>query len=139
MAYRQIGMHVVSFALLVFLTAPAIVSSAVMPGPIVTCNGAVAGNGLPACTVCNIAQVAQNVLNTGIFVAVFLSAILFAWAGFKYLTNVANSGGVSEAKTLFGNVLIGLLIILGAWLVIDTIMRTLVNPDALFGPWNKIC
>ncbi|MDO8482142.1 MAG: hypothetical protein Q7S75_03635 [bacterium] len=132
MAYRQIGIHIVSLALLVFLTAPAIVSSAVIPGQIVTCDGV-------NCTICHLATVAQNVLNTGIFVAVFLSAILFAWAGFKYLTNVANPGGVNEAKSLFGSVLVGLLIILGAWLVIDTLMRTLVNPNALFGPWNKIC
>lgn len=130
MAYRQIGIHIVSFALLVFLTAPAIVSSAVMPGPIVTCDGV-------NCTICDIAKVAQNVLNTGIFVAVFLSALLFAWAGWKYLTNIANPSGVSEAKSLFGNVLVGLLIILGAWLVIDTLMKTLTNGQ--FGPWNKVC
>ena len=130
-------MHIASFALLVFLTAPAIVSSAVMPGQIVPCTGALPKE--TACTICDIAQVAQNVLNTGIFVAVFLSAILFAWAGVKYLTNAVNSSGINEAKSLFGNVLIGLFIILGAWLVIDTLMRTLINPDAQFGPWNKIC
>ncbi|MDO8561691.1 MAG: hypothetical protein Q7S05_02590, partial [bacterium] len=119
MAYRHIGIHLVSFALLVFLTAPAIVSSAVMPGQIVTCTGAL---GSKPCTICDIAQVAQNVLNTGIFVAVFLSATLFAWAGLKYLTNAANPSGVTQAKTLFGSVLVGLLIILGAWVVIDTLM-----------------
>ena len=139
MAYRQIGMHIASFALLVLLTAPAIVSSAVMPGPIVNCSGALDSGTQKACTICDIAQTAQNVLNTGIFVAVFLSAILFAWAGVKYLTNAVNSSGINEAKSLFGNVLIGLFIILGAWLVIDTLMRTLINPDAQFGPWNKIC
>ena len=134
-------MHIASFALLVLLTAPALVSSAVMPGPIVTCNGALAGttkdNSLPACTICDIAQTAQNVLNTGIFVAVFLSAILFAWAGVKYLTSAVNQGGLNEAKSLFLNVLIGLFIILGAWLVIDTLMKTLTNGQ--FGPWNKVC
>ena len=130
-------MHIASFALLVFLTAPAIVSSAVMPGQIVPCSGALPKE--TACTICDIGKVAQHVLNTGIFVAVFLSAILFAWAGVKYLTNAVNSSGINEAKSLFGNVLIGLFIILGAWLVIDTLMRTLINPDAQFGPWNKIC
>lgn len=136
-------MHIASFALLIFLTAPGIVSSAIMPGPIVNCSGAIAGGAsdinpnLPPCTICSIAQTAQNVLNTGIFVAVFLSAILFAWAGVKYLTSAVNSGGINEAKSLFGNVLIGLFIILGAWLVIDTLMKTLTNGQ--FGPWNKVC
>ena len=128
-------MHIASFALLVLLTAPAIVSSAVMPGQIVPCTGALPKE--TACTICDIAQVAQNVLNTGIFVAVFLSAILFAWAGVKYLTSAVNQGGLNEAKSLFLNVLIGLFIILGAWLVIDTLMKTLTNGQ--FGPWNKVC
>ena len=138
MAYRQIGIHLVLCTLLVFITAPAFVSSASIPGgPIVTCTGALPAS--TACTICDIARVAQNVLNTGIYIAVFLSAILFAWAGFLYLTNLTNPGGIERARTIFGEVLIGLLIILGAWIVIDTIMKVLTPNNGAFGPWNKIC
>ncbi len=139
MAYRQIGIYLISFTLLVLVTAPALVSSAVFPGSIVTCSGAIKEGNLNPCTICDIAQVAQNVLNTGIFIAVFLSAILFAWAGGIYLTNIVNPSGITKAKTLFGSVLIGLLIILGAWLIIDTLMKTLTPNSGQFGPWNEVC
>lgn len=88
-------------------------------------------------SICDIAQVAQNVLNDGIFLAVFLSAILFAWAGLKMLTSVANPGEIAKAKEIFANVAIGLVIILAGWLVVDVLMRTLVGASVL--PWNKIC
>ena len=87
--------------------------------------------------VCDIAQLAQNILNDGIYIAVFLSAVLFAWAGLKYLMNMGNSGEISKAKDIFVNVAIGLVIILGSWLVIDVVMRTLVGASVL--PWNTIC
>ena len=137
MAHRSIR----RFALTLLATlamAPTLVFGALLP--IITCSGALPENGQQACTICDVAKVAQNVLNTGIYIAVFLSAILFAWAGWLYLTSVANPGGKDRAKTVFGNVLIGLLIILASWLVIDTVMRTLVNSNATFGlPWNQIC
>ncbi|OGX31425.1 MAG: hypothetical protein A2787_04955 [Omnitrophica WOR_2 bacterium RIFCSPHIGHO2_01_FULL_48_9] len=146
MAYRRIGIQILAITLLFLVTAPVPVYSASFPGgPIVPCGGAVegttpAGTTLPPCTVCHIAQVAQNVLNTGIYIAVFLSGFLFVWAGLLYLTNVTNPNGVTKAKTLFVDALLGLLIVLGAWLVIDTLMKTL-TPDAngKFGPWNEIC
>ena len=95
-------------------------------------------NGPGGCqSICDIAQIAQNVLNDAIYIAVFLSAVLFAWAGLKYLTNVANPGEVTRAKEIFFNVAVGLVIILAGWLVVDTLMKTLMGGG--FGPWNKIC
>lgn len=112
-----------------------LLASAQIP-TIVTCNGALPGNGLPACGVCDLAKLAQNVLNAGIYIAVFLSALLFAYAGFLYLTNEA-IGQQQRAKSMFQDVVFGLVIILGAWLVVDTLMKTLVGGQYL--PWNRIC
>jgi len=89
-------------------------------------------------SICDIATLAQNILNDGIFIAVFLAAILFAYAGLKLLVSPANPAQQGQAKTLFLNVLIGFLIILAAWLIIDTIMRVMVSGHAGL-PWNKIC
>ena len=114
--------------LIVIAIAPSIALGASMPAKIVPCTGV-------NCTVCNIAELAQNVLNTGIFIAVFLSAVLFAWAGFKYLSAAGSDGQVKEARGIFLNVLIGLLIILAAWLVVDALMATMTGSHL----WNKIC
>ncbi len=122
--------------LLVFIVAPSVVLAAnALPGQIVPASC----NEVGGCkSICDIATVAQNVLNTGIYVAVFLSAVLFAWAGFLYLTSVAGNE-ISRAKEIFANVAIGLVIILAGWLVVDTLMKTLTNQSGGFGPWNKVC
>ena len=50
-----------------------------------------------------------------------------------------NMSEISAARSMFTNVAIGLVIILAGWLVVDTVMRTLVVSDTSFGPWNRIC
>ena len=126
----------IMLVILIFISLAPVFVAAQIPNQIVPCTGA---TGDKPCTICHIAELAQNVLNTGIYIAVFLSAVLFAWAGFKYLTNVANSGEISRAKEIFMNVAIGLIIILAGWLVVDTLMKTLVGDGGSFGPWNKVC
>ncbi len=131
----RIGMplKILVLVLLVFALAPSIALGAGIPQIVPTeCRG---DGGCQS--VCSIANLAQNVLNAAIYIAVVLSAVLFAWAGFLYLTNVGNSGGVSKAKEVFFNVLIGLCIILASWLVIDVLMHTFVSGD--WRPWNAIC
>ena len=121
--------------LIVFFIAPSLVFAQqnILPGQIVPqeCN-----NPGGCKSVCDLATLAQNVLNTGIYVAVFLSAILFAWAGWLYLTGAAGSD-LSRAKEIFFNVAVGLVIILIGWLVVDTLIKTLTGGQ--FGTWNKVC
>ena len=134
---RRLAVHVTVLFAMLFFVAPSLALAAnPLPGQIVpqSCN-----EGIGGCkSVCDLATVAQNVLNTGIYIAVFLSAVLFAWAGWLYLTSVAGNE-ISRAKEIFMNVAIGLIIILAGWLVVDTLMKTLVGTGCMFGPWNKIC
>lgn len=115
-----------------FMLAPYAVGAAPFDKPIVPCNGA-------DCSLCDLATLAQNILNTAIYLAVFLSAGLFAWAGWQYLTAQGNSGKAGAARQTFWNVGVGLVIILAAWLIVDTIMKTLTPNGGKFGPWNQIC
>lgn len=80
-------------------------------------------------------ELAQNVINAGIFLAVFFAALLFAWAGFLYLTQ-ETVPQQTKAKNLFKNVAIGLIILLSAWLIVDTLMRQLLRDNIT---WNNIC
>ena len=134
----SIPRYAILFTVLAIVLIAPFVASAQLPSQIVPCDGTSAGGGTE-CTVCHIAELAQNVLNTGIYIAVFLSAILFAWAGWKYVTAGGNSGQAGQAREIFTNVLIGLIIILAGWLVVDTVMKTLVDESVALGPWNKIC
>jgi hypothetical protein len=98
-------------------------------------------NGPGGCqSICDLALLAQNVLNDGIYIAVFLSAVLFAWAGFKHLTAGGNSEEIKKANKVFSAVFIGLIIILSAWLVVNTLMNVIVgNGPTPTMPWNQIC
>ncbi len=100
-----------------------------IPTRLVPCNGV-------DCTVCHIATLAQNLINLGVFLFVFFAAIMFAYAGFMYLTDQALQGQ-SKAKAMFGHVAGGLVILLSAWLIVDTLMKALLGGN--FGPWNDIC
>ncbi len=124
---------------LIFALVPIVgfAQTAGIPEKIVPCSGAVAKDNMEACTVCHLATLAQNLLNSAIFLAVFISAILFAYAGWLYLTNEAIQGQ-AEARGLFKDVVLGLIIILGAWLFVDTIMKTLMG-STNYLPWNSIC
>lgn len=99
-----------------------------LPKQIVPCNGI-------DCGCDDLVTLAQNVMNTGIFIAIFLSAMIFAYAGWLYLSNEA-IGEQQRAKRMFSYVISGLVIILAAWLIVDTLMRTLLKDNV---SWSNIC
>lgn len=105
-------------------------SRAGLPSQIVPCTGV-------NCTVCDLAQLAQNIINTAVFLLIFLSALLFAYAGILMVTNAANPGQYGRAKGIFAKVTGGLIMLLAAWLIVDTLMKSVLGGS--FGPWNDIC
>jgi len=116
----------------VFIFSAGLAQAQGLPDRIVpNCSGA-------DCNFCDLTTLVQNIINTSIFLAVLLAAGLFAWAGYLYLSNtVGDTGKVQKAHSMFQNVFIGLVIVLAAWLVVDTLMKTLTG--GAFGPWNEVC
>ena len=134
----KIRSGVAALALAVSLSVPFTAFAAGLPEKIVTCSGALDSATQKACTLCDLANTAQNILNTAIYILVVLSAILFAWAGFKMLFSGGDTSEYAAGKRIFGNVIVGLVIILAGWMVIDITMRTLLKQDPSW-PWNAIC
>lgn len=92
-------------------------------------------------------QVFQGVMNVLVSLGVLAVVFFIAWAGFLMITGGSNPANRTKAKNRLINAVIGLVVILGAWLVVDTVMKTLYNPDTTFnsaagetkfGPWNAI-
>lgn len=125
---------VLGMALTLSVGLPGAVSAAGIPDRIVPCHGV-------DCTCADLSTVAQNIINTSIFVAIFLSAILIAWAGWKLISSksMGSGEGVSAGKEVLSNVIIGLVIIIAAWLIVDTIVKTLTSSGTVQGMWNTIC
>ena len=86
-------------------------------------------------SICDITTVAQNVLDDGIYVAIFLSAILFAWAGWQLVISGENPTMRTHAKHIFMYVTGGLVLIISAWIIVSVIMGVLTNSST----WNALC
>ena len=68
----------------------------------------------------------NDIINWFITISVSIAAITFAIAGGRMLMNPENSGEREKAKEMFKKTVIGMLIVLGAWLIVHTIVTTLV-------------
>jgi len=130
---RSRASDIVLAVMLVIILITPVLAFAQIP-TIVPCGS----TGQEPCNLCHIGTVAQNLLNGAIFVAIFLSSITIAYAGWKYMT-AGGEGGKSEGKQMLTNVIIGLVILLAAWLIVDTIMKVMFSDSVNFGPWNEIC
>lgn len=111
-------------ASLVILFAPMLVFAWTPSERLITC-GAVDGS-QPECNFNELLNTANNIIDfLLIYFATPLAAIIFAWAGFIYLTSAGNSSKVSKAKSMMKNMLIGYVIALASWIIVNTIMSAL--------------
>jgi hypothetical protein len=129
-------------SLLIFLFLIALpadmVSAQVAPGGFVPCEGDV-------CSACDLVSM-TNVIITWLFGIMFIVfAIVMLVAGFGLVTSGGNQAALDAAKSKFRNAIIGIIIALAAWVIVDTIMRGLVKGDGDlgatftgFGPWSEV-
>ena len=92
----------------------------------------------PECQACHLIGLAQNVINFLIGISAVIGALLFGWAGFLMVTAGGKSSQIEKAKGIFTNVVIGFIVMLAAWLIIDTVMKLLTNQGGRLGVWNTI-
>ncbi len=91
------------------------------------------------CNFCDFVTLANSVISWLIGVlAVIFGAMVFA-AGFGLVTSGGNTSKLEEAKKSLTNALIGLIIVLASWLIVDTLLKaTLPNGSTQIGPWNQV-
>lgn len=93
-------------------------------------------NDATGCNLCYFGQLIQNIINFLVILSIPLSAGLFAWAGLLLFTSGANPTGKAKAKKIFYNVIIGLVIALSGYLIVQTLMNTLLNSSLSGGGWS---
>ena len=79
------------------------------------------------CNFSSFAALVNNVINWFLGISATVAAITFSWAGIQMLLNPDNPGKRQEALEMFQKTVIGMIIILVAWLVIHTIIVTLLR------------
>lgn len=111
----------------------------ILPSDFVDAAGLVTCDGVD-CSLCNLVQMV-NVIIIWLFGIIFLIfAVIMFIAGWGLVTSGGNQSALNDAKTKFQNALIGLLIVMAAWLLIDTIMKGLLPGGEIagWGPWTNV-
>jgi len=83
-------------------------------------------------------QLMQNFMNLGISLAILFMTLFLIWAGFSFIMSAANAEARSNARKMLFNAVIGMIIVLSAWLIVDFVIKTVAGGDTKFGPWNTI-
>lgn len=85
-------------------------------GGLVPCDG-------PNCTACDVVSLANNLISLLITLLSIAAVLMFVYTGFKLVTSAGNSSEWEQAKSTFTNVVIGIVLVLTAWLITDTVLR----------------
>ncbi len=104
-------------------------------GPLVSCSGAVkvfdaSGNATDnpnACTsLCDLIDTFLRLIYFGMTVALFiLTPVFFAWGGLTILVAGGDPGKLGEGKKILTGTLVGIMIVLGAFLIVSTFVKFL--------------
>ncbi len=93
------------------------------------------------CNLCHLIELGGNVLNWLVGILSIIAVLLFVYAGIRLVTSGGNTEAKELAKNIFTNVLIGYIIVLAAWLLVDTGMKILLRDQGSvpgLGPWNQV-
>lgn len=123
----------VAVAVMVYLfVVPFTVSAATL----VPCGGP----GEDPCQTCHVVTLVNNVVAWLVMILGTIAAILIIVAGVRLVTSGGNTSAMEQAKSSMTNLIIGYLIVLSAWLVLDYGLKALLIQDGAnsFGVWNTI-
>ncbi len=102
-------------------TLPLLTFAAILPDRLISCNGTKES----PCDFKALIQLVQNIINFLVYMSAPVAAVAFAWAGVLYLTAAGDEGKIGKAHAIFTDVLIGLGIVLSAWLIVKLIVTGL--------------
>ncbi len=114
-----------------FILLPSIVFGAGDLG-MVTCDGVDT-----ACTFCTLMTMVNNLIQWLFTMLALIAVMMLMYAGVQLVVSRGNSHAMEEVKGMLTNIVIGFVIILSAWLIVDTVMKMLLNPEAKKGMWNS--
>jgi hypothetical protein len=104
---------------------------------IVPCTGPNVPGDPSGCDFQALGQLVNNVITEGVKIAIAASAIAFAWAGLIYITANGDSGKISKAHNIFRRVLIGIVLVMSAFLILDLILTAFRVEDTVINQINR--
>lgn len=72
-------------------------------------------------------------------VTIPISVAMFAWAGILFFTATGDPKRINRARSIFRSVLIGFIITISGWLVVQVVLQSITNQDySKMGSWFSI-
>ena len=95
---------------------------------LVPCKG-INDKGVDDCDFNALMKLINRVISFILYVSVPLAAISFSYAGYLYISAAGDTSKIESAHAIFKSVLIGFIFIISAWLIVYTIINSLLGPD----------
>ena len=86
-------------------------------------------NGEHKCTFTDFMRQIDHLISLLLYIAVLLAIISFVYAGFKLIFSGGNEEALKHAKHIFWNVVVGLVLAYGAWIIVHFITTTVGLDD----------
>ena len=103
-----------------FILLPLIAGAASTSTGLVPCGG----EGDP-CTVCDLLVLAQNVLEFALNMAFLVIIGFVVYGGFRWIFSLGKEENLKAGQQIITNAIIGLIIILTAWIIVNTVFWTI--------------
>ena len=87
---------------------------------------------------CELVATINNTIRFLVGITGILAVIAFLYAGFVMVASRGDAAIIQTAKNIFANVLIGFVILLSAFLVVNTIMSMLTGDTGGLVNWNQV-
>lgn len=95
-----------------------------------------------SCGTCDLIVMANSIVSWLITMLAVVFAALMVVAGFGLVTSGGNQSALDAAKSKFTNGIVGFIIVLAAYLIVDTFMAALLRSNGGsstgFGPWSEV-
>jgi len=89
------------------------------------------------CTLCDVFKLGQNIINFAMQDIAFPLAVLFIiYGGIMMMINSGNPGKLEESRGIIFSAVIGIVIMLSAWVILNTFFNLLTGTS--FWPWSTI-
>lgn len=110
--------------LLIGFGVPLIASATILPECAITNNPKLAGN----CGLDDFVELFSNAYGWGLSILGALALFFFVYGGFVWLIAAGNQERIERGKKILGNTLIGVIIGLTSWMIVNVVIAFLVTP-----------
>ncbi|MFA7216756.1 MAG: pilin [Candidatus Paceibacterota bacterium] len=89
---------------------------------------------VPSCEgdTCNFSDIIvtiKSLVNFATGIALMFSVVVIAYAGYNYMTSGDNAGKRAEANKMLWKVVVGIILVMAAWLIVNLIVSVLVDEN----------